>query len=89
MATPTAEANGGPELTAIAGSKPKATFNGAALRSAPLRYLYAILALGVLIVFHELGHLVFARLLGVDVQRFSLGSGPSIFSLRRGGTLAA
>src|SRR5579871_3615823 len=36
--------------------------------------------LGVLILVHELGHFVFARLFDVKVLRFSLGFGPRVFS---------
>jgi regulator of sigma E protease len=41
-----------------------------------VRYLYALLALGLLLAVHELGHLLMARLLGLRVERFSLGFGP-------------
>jgi regulator of sigma E protease len=34
--------------------------------------------LGVLIFFHELGHFLVARVLGVGVERFSLGFGPKL-----------
>jgi len=37
-----------------------------------------IIVLGVLIFFHELGHFLVARLLGVGVERFSLGFGPRV-----------
>ena len=37
-----------------------------------------IIVLGVLIFFHELGHFLVARLLGVGVERFSLGFGPKL-----------
>ncbi|MGA8180657.1 MAG: site-2 protease family protein, partial [Desulfobacterales bacterium] len=37
-----------------------------------------VVVLGVLITFHELGHFLVARLLGVGVERFSLGFGPKI-----------
>ncbi|MEJ2657310.1 MAG: RIP metalloprotease RseP [Desulfobacterales bacterium] len=37
-----------------------------------------VVVLGVLIFFHELGHFLVARLLGVGVERFSLGFGPKI-----------
>lgn len=50
-----------------------------------MQYLYAILALGLLIAFHELGHLLAARLFGIRVDRFSIGFGPAIVSWRRGG----
>lgn len=38
-----------------------------------------IVALGVLVVFHEWGHYVAARLLGVKVLRFSIGLGPVLW----------
>ena len=34
-----------------------------------------VLALGPLIIFHELGHYIVARLCGVKVLRFSIGMG--------------
>jgi regulator of sigma E protease len=43
-----------------------------------------LLALGPLIVFHELGHYVVARLCGVKVLRFSVGMGKVIWSRRFG-----
>ena len=50
--------------------------------------LYKIVAfaitLGVLVVFHELGHYVVARLAGVKVLRFSVGFGRIVW-LRRFG----
>jgi regulator of sigma E protease len=50
-----------------------------------VRYLYAIVALGLLIAFHELGHLLAARLFKIRVLRYSIGFGPAILSFRRGG----
>jgi regulator of sigma E protease len=49
----------------------------------PVRYVYAILALGLLIAFHELGHLVLARLFGIRVDKFSVGFGPPMISFKR------
>jgi regulator of sigma E protease len=50
--------------------------------------LYKIVAfavtLGVLVVFHELGHYVVARLAGVKVLRFSVGFGRMVWSRRYG-----
>jgi regulator of sigma E protease len=50
--------------------------------------LYKIVAfavtLGVLVVFHELGHYVVARLAGVKVLRFSVGFGRMVWSRRIG-----
>jgi regulator of sigma E protease len=40
----------------------------------------AIVAFGVLIIVHELGHFTLAKLNGVRVEEFSIGMGPSIFS---------
>src|SRR5438128_5565302 len=43
-----------------------------------------LITLGLLVVFHELGHFVVARLCGVKVLRFSVGFGRVIWSRRRG-----
>src|SRR5438132_4195608 len=43
-----------------------------------------VAALGVLIVFHEYGHYLIARLCGVKVLRFSVGFGKPLWSVRRG-----
>jgi regulator of sigma E protease len=43
-----------------------------------------VLALGVLIVVHELGHYLVARLFGVKVLRFSIGFGRPLWRFRRG-----
>jgi len=40
--------------------------------------VYAILGLGVLIVVHELGHMLVARSFGMRVDRFSVGFGPAL-----------
>ncbi|MGH9411840.1 MAG: RIP metalloprotease RseP [Vicinamibacterales bacterium] len=45
-----------------------------------------IFVLGVLIFVHELGHFLMARRIGVRVITFSLGFGPKLFTVRRGGT---
>jgi regulator of sigma E protease len=45
-----------------------------------------LFVLGVLIFVHELGHFLMARRLGVRVLTFSLGFGPKLLGLRRGGT---
>ncbi|HEX8706451.1 MAG TPA: site-2 protease family protein [Myxococcaceae bacterium] len=48
--------------------------------------LLALLALGLLLAVHELGHLVAARLFGLKVPRFTLGFGPPLLSFRLLGT---
>lgn len=45
-----------------------------------------VLVLGGLIFFHELGHFLVARMLGVGVKAFALGFGPKILSFRSGMT---
>ncbi|WP_233583387.1 M50 family metallopeptidase [Corallococcus sp. CA053C] len=51
-----------------------------------MHYLFVLLALGALLIVHELGHLVAARLLGVRVPRFTVGFGPPLLSFRLFGT---
>ena len=46
----------------------------------------AILILGLLIVVHEYGHFIIARLVGVRVEKFSVGFGPKIFGKTSGDT---
>ena len=41
-----------------------------------------LVVIGVLIVIHELGHFVMARLSGVGVERFSIGFGPVLWRYR-------
>jgi regulator of sigma E protease len=41
--------------------------------------LYFVIALGILIFVHELGHFIAARLFGVRVETFSIGFGPKLF----------
>ncbi len=48
--------------------------------------LATIVVLGVLIFVHELGHFLAAKSVGVEVQRFSIGLGPTIYGFRRGET---
>src|SRR5258705_3714428 len=44
--------------------------------------VYFLLMVGVLVVIHELGHFVMAKLLGVKVTRFSIGYGPAVVRLK-------
>lgn len=46
-----------------------------------------LLILGVLILFHEFGHMVVAKRAGVTVSEFAFGFGPRLFAVERGGTL--
>jgi regulator of sigma E protease len=51
-----------------------------------LTILAFVFVLGVLIFVHELGHFLMARRIGVRVLTFSLGFGPKILNVNRGGT---
>ncbi|RIX41484.1 MAG: RIP metalloprotease RseP [Rhodocyclales bacterium GT-UBC] len=50
----------------------------------PFYLLSFLVVLGVLVVFHELGHYFAARLCGVKVLRFSIGFGPVVWQRRCG-----
>lgn len=43
--------------------------------------LYAVIAFGLLIIVHEFGHFILAKINGVKVEEFSIGMGPKIFSI--------
>ena len=45
-----------------------------------------VLLLGVLVFIHELGHFAVAKWLGVKVEKFSIGFGPSLFTRTVGET---
>jgi regulator of sigma E protease len=45
-----------------------------------------IVVLGVLIFVHELGHFLTAKLVDIEVPRFSIGFGPKLIGFRRGET---
>jgi regulator of sigma E protease len=48
--------------------------------------LSAIILLGVIVFVHELGHFLFAKLVGVRVLKFSLGFGPKLIGRKYGDT---
>jgi regulator of sigma E protease len=48
-----------------------------------LQIVLAILGVGFLIAWHELGHYAVARLLGMRVIRYSIGFGPKLFGFTR------
>ncbi len=52
-----------------------------------LSFVLAIVSLGVLIIIHEAGHFLVARLCGMRVDRFSIGFGPALGSFKRGETV--
>ncbi|MEZ4270531.1 MAG: site-2 protease family protein [Myxococcota bacterium] len=49
--------------------------------------LIAVVGLSALIVLHELGHFLLARLFGMRVERFSIGFGPALLKRRFGATV--
>jgi regulator of sigma E protease len=51
-----------------------------------LSIVIAVCGLGLLIVLHEGGHYVVARLCGMRVERFSIGFGPTLLGFKRGET---
>ena len=51
--------------------------------------LLSIVGIGFLIAFHELGHLIFAKLFNVYAPSFSIGFGPRIFEFKLGETTYA
>lgn len=51
-----------------------------------LSAIYVALGLGLVIFFHELGHFAVAKWCNVNVERFSIGFGPIIWSTKRGET---
>jgi regulator of sigma E protease len=48
--------------------------------------LYFILAFFPVVLIHEAGHMLAAKLLGIEVKRFSVGFGKRLFGARRGET---
>jgi len=49
--------------------------------------LYIVIAISLVIFFHEFGHFIFAKKFGVTVERFSIGFGPKIFEFPYKGTI--
>ena len=45
-----------------------------------------IFGLGVIVLFHETGHFLMAKAVGLDVSRFSIGFPPKLFSKKIGET---
>ena len=59
---------------------------GGGLSTTLTYFVSFVVAIGLLIFVHELGHFLVAKAVGVGVERFSLGFGPRLWSLRRGET---
>ncbi|MBR4554581.1 MAG: site-2 protease family protein [Ruminococcus sp.] len=54
-----------------------------------MKILIAILIFEIIIVIHEFGHFIVAKMCGVKVNEFSIGLGPAIFKKQKGETLYA
>ena len=51
-----------------------------------MKWIYGLLALFVLVIIHEFGHFIAAKLLGVKVESFSVGMGPILLHRKIKGT---
>lgn len=51
-----------------------------------LTLIASVFVFGLLIIFHEFGHFVVAKLVGIKVNEFSLGFGPKLLTVTRGET---
>ena len=51
-----------------------------------MKLVLGLAFLGILVVFHELGHFLVARAFGIRVERFSVGFGKSLLQWQRGDT---
>ncbi|MEY8515465.1 RIP metalloprotease RseP [Lachnospiraceae bacterium 29-84] len=51
-----------------------------------MNILIAIIVFSIIILFHELGHFLFAKLNGIQVNEFSLGLGPTLVGFQKGET---
>lgn len=51
-----------------------------------MKIIIAILIFGILVLIHELGHFIFARINGIEVLDFSIGMGPRLCGFRAFGT---
>lgn len=51
-----------------------------------MKIIIAILIFGILVLIHELGHFIFARMNGIEVLDFSIGMGPRLCGFRAFGT---
>ena len=51
-----------------------------------IKIVIALLVFSVIVIIHELGHFLLAKKNGVGVTEFSIGMGPRLFSIDKGGT---
>jgi regulator of sigma E protease len=51
-----------------------------------MNYLAVFILINFLILVHEFGHLIAAKLSRIPIERFSIGFGPKLWSFKKGGT---
>ena len=51
-----------------------------------MKYIIAFILIGLVILLHELGHFIAARITGIRVKIFSIGFGPKLLSWKKGVT---
>lgn len=51
-----------------------------------LSLIYFLIVLGVLVIVHEFGHFIVAKRIGVRVEKFSIGFGPKVCSIKKDDT---
>jgi len=51
-----------------------------------ITFIASVFVFGILILFHEFGHFIVAKMVGIKVYEFSLGFGPKLLALPRGET---
>lgn len=54
-----------------------------------MKIILAILIFSLIVIFHELGHFIFAKKCGIKVNEFCLGLGPMLFHFTKGETTYA
>ena len=50
-----------------------------------MQYILVLFILGLLVLVHETGHFLAARVMGMPVARFSIGFGPAVWKRKKGG----
>ncbi|NPV91785.1 MAG: membrane-associated Zn-dependent protease [Firmicutes bacterium] len=51
-----------------------------------MTYLLVLILIGFVVLVHEAGHFAVARAVGIPIKTFSVGFGPRLWSITRGGT---
>lgn len=51
-----------------------------------MKIILAVLIFSIIVIIHELGHFILAKMNGITVTEFSLGMGPRLFGVMKGGT---